>query len=90
MATGMSGTHGHTRTETNWLAIGGLASGIIGLIFLAILFGPIAILLGALALRQAGKGGNGMAKAAIVLGIVDTVIGVVLMLTRGFGLFIGG
>ncbi|MCX5206995.1 DUF4190 domain-containing protein [Streptomyces sp. NBC_00237] len=86
----MSGTRGQSRTSTNWLAIGGLASGIIGLIILAILFGPLAILLGALGLRQTGKGGNGMAKAAIVVGIVDTVLGIVLMVAGGFSFFIGG
>ncbi|MFD3504913.1 DUF4190 domain-containing protein [Streptomyces sp. NPDC058676] len=64
-----------SRSRTNGLAIASLICGIIGLIFFNVILGPTAIVLGAVGMRQApAKGGAGMAKAGIVLGIVDLVI----------------
>ncbi|MGR8011882.1 DUF4190 domain-containing protein [Streptomyces hypolithicus] len=92
---GASGTHPKAKSGTNGLAIAGLVCGIIGLIFFNIILGPLAIIFGVIGLKQAGaKGGAGLAKAAIALGIVDLVIFVVLLLVAsssgGFSWYMGG
>ncbi|PRH81061.1 hypothetical protein C6N75_00755 [Streptomyces solincola] len=93
---GTSGTHGHAHSGTNGLAIAGLVCGIIGIFLFNIILGPLAIIFGAVGLRQAkaGKGGAGMAKASIVLGIIDVVVFVVLMAVAssngGFSWYVGG
>ncbi|MEV2213940.1 DUF4190 domain-containing protein [Streptomyces sp. NPDC050997] len=84
-----------SRSRTNGLAVASLICGIIGLIFFNVVLGPVAIVLGAVGLRQApAKGGAGMAKAGIVLGIVDLVVfGVLLALAASNGSatwYIGG
>ncbi|MFF0156269.1 DUF4190 domain-containing protein [Streptomyces sp. NPDC005263] len=82
-------------SRTNGLAIAGLICGIIGLIFFNVVLGPVAIVLGAVGLRQApAKGGAGMAKAGIVLGIIDLVLFAVLFAVAasngGFTWYVGG
>ncbi|MEU0743014.1 DUF4190 domain-containing protein [Streptomyces sp. NPDC006134] len=82
-------------SRTNGLAIASLVCGIIGLFLFNVILGPIAIVLGAVGLRQApAKGGAGMAKAGIVLGIVDLVLFFVLMAVAasggGFTWYVGG
>ncbi|MFI0236227.1 DUF4190 domain-containing protein [Streptomyces sp. NPDC016845] len=81
-------------TRTNGLAIAGLVCGIVGLFFLSFVLGPLAIIFGALALRQrAASGGAGMAKAGLILGIVDVILFVVLMIAAangGFSWYVGG
>ncbi|MDH6629520.1 hypothetical protein M2271_007356 [Streptomyces sp. LBL] len=84
-----------SRSRTNGLAIASLICGIIGLIFFNVILGPIAIVLGAVGIRQApAKGGAGMAKAGIILGIVDLVLfGVMFALAASNGgstWYIGG
>ncbi|WSQ14473.1 DUF4190 domain-containing protein [Streptomyces sp. NBC_01231] len=84
-----------SRSRTNGLAVASLICGIIGLLFFNMVLGPVAIVLGAVGLRQAGaKGGAGMAKAGIVLGILDLVVfGVLLALAAsngGFTWYVGG
>ncbi|RDD84334.1 DUF4190 domain-containing protein [Streptomyces parvulus] len=81
--------------RTNGLAVAGLVCGIVGIVFLSIVLGPLAVVFGSVALRQAGaKGGGGMAKAAIALGIFDVVLFVVLMIVAassgGFSWYVGG
>lgn len=81
--------------RTNGLAIAGLVCGIVGVFFLSIILGPLAIIFGAVALRQrAVKGGGGMAKAAVILGIVDVILFIVLIAVAassgGFSWYIGG
>jgi Domain of unknown function (DUF4190) len=57
------------------LAVGGLVSGVVGLLFLPVVLGPLALALGAGALRRTrAHRSAGMAKAAIVLGVVDLVL----------------
>ncbi|MGA4845575.1 DUF4190 domain-containing protein [Streptomyces sp. G5(2025)] len=73
-------------SRTNSFAVAGLVCGIVGLFVLSIVLGPLAIIFGALALRQRA-GGGGMAKAAIILGIVDVVLFVVLMALAASGEF---
>ncbi|KOG35144.1 DUF4190 domain-containing protein [Streptomyces resistomycificus] len=84
-----------SRSRTNGLAIASLICGILGLIFFNVILGPIAIILGAVGMRQAAaKGGAGMAKAGIILGIVDLVIFAVLLALAasngGSSWYIGG
>lgn len=61
-------------TESKGLAIAGLVCGIIGVFIGSIVLGPIALILGLVAHRRAA---SGMAKAAVVLGVVDIVLAVV-------------
>lgn len=82
-------------SRTNGLAIASLCCGIIGLFFLNIVLGPLAIVFGAVARRQAAvKSGDGMAKAGIVLGIVGIVLWLVLLAVAasndGFSWYVGG
>ncbi|THA26691.1 DUF4190 domain-containing protein [Streptomyces sp. RKND-216] len=56
------------------LAIGGLVCGIVGVFFGSLILGPVALILGLVAHRKAA---SGMAKAAIVLGVVDIVVAIV-------------
>ncbi|MFJ1969735.1 DUF4190 domain-containing protein [Streptomyces sp. NPDC087903] len=76
-----------SRSRTNGLAIASLICGIIGVFLFNVILGPIAIVLGAVGMRQApAKGGAGMAKAGVVLGIVDLVVfGILLALTAANG-----
>ncbi|QGV81825.1 DUF4190 domain-containing protein [Streptomyces ficellus] len=92
---GTSSAHGQSQSRTNGLAIAGLVCGIVGVLFFHIILGPLAIIFGAIALRQAPvKNGAGMAKAAIVLGIIDLVVfGILLAVaasTGGFTWYVGG
>ncbi|MET9759400.1 DUF4190 domain-containing protein [Streptomyces sp. NPDC006372] len=82
-------------SRTNGLAIASLCCGIIGLFILNIVLGPLAIIFGAVARRQAAaKNGAGMAKAGIILGIVDVVLWLVLLMVAanngGFSWYVGG
>ncbi|MFF8831541.1 DUF4190 domain-containing protein [Streptomyces sp. NPDC015131] len=92
---GTSSAHGQPQSRTNGLAIAGLVCGIVGVLFFNIILGPLAIIFGAVALRQSSvKNGAGMAKAAIALGIVDLVVfGILLAVaasTGGFTWYVGG
>ncbi|GGS48386.1 DUF4190 domain-containing protein [Streptomyces griseoviridis] len=84
-----------SRSRTNGLAVASLVCGIIGLFLFNVILGPVAIVLGAVGMRQAAvKGGGGMAKAGVVLGVIDLVIfGVLLAVTAangGFTWYVGG
>ncbi|MEU3842523.1 DUF4190 domain-containing protein [Streptomyces sp. NPDC028635] len=81
-------------SRTNGLAIAGLVCGILGVFFASVILGPLAIVFGAVGLRQApAKGGGGMAKAGVVLGIIDLIIFVVLISLAashgGFSWYVG-
>ncbi|MGV9453739.1 DUF4190 domain-containing protein [Streptomyces sp. NPDC003635] len=83
------------RSRTNGLAIASLCCGIVGLFFLNIVLGPLAIVFGAVARRQAAvKNGAGMAKAGIILGVIDVVLWIVLLIVAasngGFSWYVGG
>ncbi|MFJ4699557.1 protein of unknown function [Streptomyces sp. TverLS-915] len=78
---------GRTRGTTSGLAIASLVLGIVGLFFFSILLGLLALVFGYIALR--GTGRPGMAKAGLVLGAIDLILGIVLMATNGFGLYVG-
>lgn len=84
-----------TGSRTNGLAIASLCCGIVGLFILNIILGPLAIVFGAVARRQSAvKTGGGMAKAGIILGVVDVVLWIVLLIVAanngGFGWYVGG
>lgn len=83
------------RSRTNGLAIASLCCGIVGLFILNIVLGPLAIVFGAVARRQAAvKSGAGMAKAGLILGVVDVVLWLVLFAVAahngGFSWHVGG
>ncbi|MFF9046934.1 DUF4190 domain-containing protein [Streptomyces parvulus] len=93
--TNFSNSASASGSRTNGLAVAGLACGVVGIVVLSIVLGPLAIVFGAVGLRQAGaKGGAGMAKAAIALGIVDILLFIVLMAVAassgGFSWYVGG
>jgi hypothetical protein len=76
--TGQAGTRAR---GGNGLAIAGLVCGLVGLLFLPIVLGPLAVVFGGVGWSRAnrGEGHKGMAIAAVVLGIADIVLMVVLM-----------
>jgi hypothetical protein len=61
----------HKTSRTSGLAIAGLVCGILGIFLLPIVLGPLAIVFGAVALRQSG---SLMAKWDIGLGVLDIVL----------------
>ncbi|MEU0671461.1 DUF4190 domain-containing protein [Streptomyces sp. NPDC006172] len=82
-------------SRTNGMAIASLCCGIVGLFLFNIVLGPVAIVLGSVALRQTGtRNGAGMAKAGIVLGVVDVVLWLVMLAVAagngGFSWYVGG
>ncbi|MER6786949.1 DUF4190 domain-containing protein [Streptomyces sp. NPDC000658] len=82
-------------SRTNGFAVASLCCGIVGLFLLNIVLGPLAIVFGVVARRQASvRNGAGMAKAGIVLGIVDVVLWLVLLAVAasngGFSWYVGG
>ncbi|MDX2597545.1 MULTISPECIES: DUF4190 domain-containing protein [Streptomyces] len=62
-------------SRTSGLAIAGLVCGIVGLFFLPIILGPLAVVFGVVALRQTG---SVMAKWDIGLGVVDIILMIVM------------
>jgi hypothetical protein len=70
-----------TRANASGLAIAGLVCGIVGLFVLGIVLGPLAIILGWMAMGRKWRGGSGMAVAAFVLGWVDTIFAVIWLTT---------
>jgi Domain of unknown function (DUF4190) len=76
-----SGSAGQGTQNSNGLAIAGLVCGLVGLLFLPIVLGPLALIFGGIGLSKAnrGAGHKGTAIAAVVLGIIDLIIMGVLM-----------
>jgi hypothetical protein len=68
-------------TQSNGMAIAGLVCGIVGLILLAMVLGPLAIIFGSIGRSRARRGAEHgtMATWAIGLGILDIVLWVVLL-----------
>ena len=67
--------------QGNGLAIAGMVCGIISLLFLWIILGPLAIIFGSVGLARANRGAphRGMAIAGIVLGIV-AIVGYIILI----------
>ena len=70
-----------TQTRSNGLAIAGLVCGVVGLLFLPIVLGPLAIIFGGVGWSRANHGAShrGMAIAAVVLGVVDLILFAVMV-----------
>jgi Domain of unknown function (DUF4190) len=81
--TGYTGQTGDVTTNRggNGLAIAGLVCGLVGLLFFSVVLGPLAVIFGGVGLSRAkrGAGHRGMSIAAIVLGIVDIALFVILV-----------
>ena len=83
---GFTTTLAAVETRTEGKAVASLVLGISGLLLLGVVFGPIAIIVGWLSLSRikASGGlytGKGMAIAGVILGAVDTIAGLLLMVT---------
>ncbi|MFC8869751.1 DUF4190 domain-containing protein [Streptomyces sp. NPDC057148] len=76
-----SRTGARNPSKANGLAIAGLVCGIVGLLILPIILGPLAIVFGAVSLRRTG---STMAKWAIGLGIADILL-MILMFALAAG-----
>ena len=80
--TGQTGYGPAGRTQQgNGLAIAGLVCGLVGLIFFAVILGPLAIIFGGIGWNKANHGAKykGMSIAAVILGVVDVVLFIVLI-----------
>jgi hypothetical protein len=81
--TGYTGQSGEVAANRggNGLAIAGLVCGLVGLVFLSVVLGPLAVIFGGVGLSKAkrGAGHRGMSIAAIVLGIVDIALFVIFV-----------
>lgn len=74
--------YGQPIKRTNGMAIAALVIGIIGLLVLQIILGPLAIIFGAVGLNFAKNNngsGKGLAIAGLVLGIVDLLLFVIVL-----------
>jgi hypothetical protein len=80
---GMAGYGTPPRGNSNGLAIVSLVCGIVGLFFLGFIFGPLALILGGMALYQAsrGIGHRGIAWAGLILGVIDVVLLIVILVS---------
>lgn len=76
-----------TNRGGNGLAIAALVCGIVGLFVFAIILGPLALILGLVALNKAkrGAGHRGLAIAGVVLGVVDIALFLVVLLAAANG-----
>ncbi|MEU0992222.1 DUF4190 domain-containing protein [Streptomyces sp. NPDC005953] len=68
-----------SRSYAQGLAIVSLVCGVLALFLFSLILGPLAILAGYLALREAPRSSVGIAKAGIVLGIVALAVYAFLM-----------
>ncbi|MFD5556118.1 DUF4190 domain-containing protein [Streptomyces sp. NPDC127068] len=64
------------------LALVSVVSGVLGFLTLSLLFGPLAVLTGYLALTQDGNSGTALARTGIVLGVTVLVLYAVLLAAR--------
>jgi hypothetical protein len=79
--------------QSNGLAIAGLVCGIVGILILNIILGPLAIIFGGVGLSRANKGAprKTMSIWAIALGILDIVVFVILLVSlSGSSFYIHG
>jgi hypothetical protein len=81
-STSNAGSGTPTRTQdANGLAIAGLVCGLVGLLLVNYVLGPLAIIFGGIGWARANRGARhrGMAIAAVILGVIDIVVWVVLI-----------
>lgn len=89
MSYGHSGhATGGARSDTKALGIAALVCGIVGLFVLSLILGPVAIVLGWLAMGRKWRGGSpSIPVAAVVLGVIDTVLALIWLATSsGMGM----
>lgn len=87
--------NGAAPRSSNGMAIAALVCGIVGLFFLGFIFGPLALILGGLAVYHAnrGMGRRGIAWAGLILGVIDVVLLIVVLVSarhHAFGWHAGG
>jgi len=75
--------------QGNGLAIAGFVCGLVGLLILNIILGPLALIFGGIGLSRANKGAphRGLAIGAFVLGAIDVILFFILLAilsNRGF------
>jgi hypothetical protein len=71
-----------TQTQNgNGLAIAGLVCGLVGVLLFNYILGPLAIIFGGIGWSRANRGARhrGLAIAAVVLGVLDIVLWIVLL-----------
>lgn len=80
---GTTGNGAGPRRTSNAMAIISLICGIVGLFTLGIFYGPIALILGGIAVRQAsrGRGHRGLAWAGLLLGVADVILLIVVLVS---------
>jgi hypothetical protein len=68
---------------SNGLAIAGFVCSLVGLLILSVILGPLGVIFGGVGLSRANKGARhrGLAIAAIVIGAIDLILGVVFIVT---------
>lgn len=78
------------QAQGNGLAVAGLVCGIVGILILNIILGPLAIIFGGVALSRANKGAprKTMALWALGLGILDVVLFIVLLVSFSNGFYL--
>lgn len=71
-----------SRTQSNGPAIAGLVCGLVGLVLFNFVLGPLAIIFGGIGWSRANRGAShrGMSIAAVILGVVDILLYVVLLI----------
>ena len=83
-------------TRSNGLAIAGLVCGIVGIFLFNFILGPLAIIFGGIGWSRAnrGSGHKGMSITAVVLGVIDIVLWIVVLVAvskhGGFSWHVGG
>jgi len=91
--TSVTGQATSTTQNGNGMAVAGLVCGLVGLLFLPIILGPLALIFGGIGWSKANRGAKhkGIAIAAVVLGIADLVLMAVLFavaVNNGGSLFV--
>jgi len=84
--TAPTGTSAPTQ-RGNGLAIAALVCGLVGLLLVPVVLGPLALIFGLVALNRAKQGAphRGMAIAGVVLGVVDIALFVFLVVVAANG-----
>ena len=72
------------RTDSGGMAVVSFVSGLVGLLFANVVLGPMAIVLGVMALRR-GTNRRGRAALGLALGIADLVVFAVLAVHSASG-----
>lgn len=73
-----------SRTQgSNGLAIAGFVCSLVGLLIFSVILGPLGVIFGGVGLSRANNGARhrGLAIAAIVIGAIDLILGIVLIVT---------